>query len=198
MIQGDKSAHHELELQARLLEWITQDSERVRALQPAAQCAAEYAISQWCLAAGFVRDLVWDRLHGFESSPLNDIELIYYCPLDIRPERDRAIEAYLCCLAPELPWSVKNQARMQRKNRDAPYISCLDAMAHWPELEIAVGICASSNGLACAGSLKSAYRLITPFGLLLNTERCHSSSRWLYCCCFWPPSGRYYGTCRCF
>lgn len=76
MIQGDKSAHHELELQARLLEWITQDSERVRALQPAAQCAAEYAISQWCLAAGFVRDLVWDRLHGFESSPLNDIELI--------------------------------------------------------------------------------------------------------------------------
>lgn len=164
MIQADNSAPHELELQTRLLEWITQDSERVRALQLAAQCAAEYALPQWCLAAGFVRNLAWDRLHGFEPRPLNDIDLIYYCPLDIRPERDRAIEANLRRLAPDLPWSVKNQARMHLKNRDAPYISCIDAMAHWPELETAVGICASSNGLA-AGSLNSPYRLITPFGL---------------------------------
>lgn len=164
MIQGDNSALRELELQARLLEWITQDSERVRALQLAAQCSAEYALPQWCLAAGFVRNLVWDRLHGFEPRPLNDIDLIYYCPLDIHPERDRAIEVYLRRLAPDLPWSVKNQARMHLKNQDAPYISCLDAMAHWPELETAVGICALSNGLA-AGSLNSPYRLITPFGL---------------------------------
>ncbi|EGM70649.1 nucleotidyltransferase family protein [Shewanella sp. HN-41] len=165
MIQGDNSVPYELELQARLLEWIIQDSERSRVLQLAAQCAAAYTLPQWCLAAGFVRNLVWDRLHGFESSPLNDIDLIYYCPLDTRPERDRAIEAYLYRLAPELPWSVKNQARMHLKNRDAPYISCLDAMAHWPELETAVGICYSPNGLTCADSIKSPYMLITPFGL---------------------------------
>ena len=173
MIQADNSAPHELELQTRLLEWITQDSERVRALQLAAQCAAECALPQWCLAAGFVRNLVWDRLHGFEPRPLNDIDLIYYCPLDIRPERDRAIEANLRRLAPDLPWSVKNQARMHLKNRDAPYISCIDAMAHWPELETAVGVCLKSHvetdtqvdAETAHHSMHYGIELVVPFGL---------------------------------
>ena len=130
----------EAELKSQLLKWITQDCERVRALELALQCAKVHSMPQWCLAAGFVRNLVWDRLHGFELSPLNDIDLIYFCPLDISPERDLAIETYLNQLAPELPWSVKNQARMHVRNQDTAYTSCVDAMAHWPELETAVGV----------------------------------------------------------
>ncbi|MCT7944930.1 nucleotidyltransferase family protein [Shewanella septentrionalis] len=130
----------EAELKHRLLEWIVQDCERVRALELALQCAKVHSMPQWCLAAGFVRNLVWDRLHGFELSPLNDIDLIYFCPLDISPERDLAIETYLNQLVPELPWSVKNQARMHVRNQDMAYTSCVDAMSYWPELETAIGV----------------------------------------------------------
>ncbi|AVT46344.1 nucleotidyltransferase family protein [Shewanella baltica] len=133
-------AMSEAELKHRLLKWITQDCERVRALELALQCAKVHSMPQWCLAAGFVRNLVWDRLHGFELSPLNDIDLIYFCPLDISPERDLVIETYLNQLAPELPWSVKNQARMHVRNQDMAYTSCVDAMAYWPELETAIGV----------------------------------------------------------
>lgn len=138
-------AMREAALEHQLLEWIAQDCERVRALELALQCAKVHSMPQWCLAAGFVRNLVWDRLHEFELSPLNDIDLIYFCPLDISPERDLAIEAYLHQLAPELPWSVKNQARMHSRNQDMAYTSCIDAMAHWPELETAVGVCLKSH-----------------------------------------------------
>ncbi|MGL5489373.1 MAG: nucleotidyltransferase family protein, partial [Shewanella sp.] len=129
----------EIELSERLRSWLSQDNERMRALELVLQCAQVHSMPQWCIAAGFVRNLVWDKLHGFDRQPLNDIDLIYYCPLDTRPERDRAIEAYLRAGAPELPWSVKNQARMHLKNHDNPYQSSSDAMAYWPEMETAVG-----------------------------------------------------------
>lgn len=165
--QDDKTVQFELELQTRLLEWIIQDSERVRALQLVQRCAEVYSIPQWCLAAGFVRNLVWDRLHGRESSTLNDIDLIYFCPLDTRPERDREIEAYLYKQAADLPWSVKNQARMQLKNQDPFYVSCSDAMTYWPELETAVGVCYQKHAVNAWNDkiLNSALVLIAPFGL---------------------------------
>lgn len=174
----------EAELKHRLLKWITQDCERVRALELALQCAKVHSMPQWCLAAGFVRNLVWDRLHGFELSPLNDIDLIYFCPLDISPERDLAIETYLNQLAPELPWSVKNQARMHVRNQDMAYSSCVDAMAHWPELETAIGVSyqvvdvesdtqtqteTETQTETCVGMINHAayydIELVAPFGL---------------------------------
>lgn len=166
----------ELELRSRLLEWISQDNERVRALDIVQRCAKQYSIPQWCIAAGFVRNLVWDRLHGFELSPLNDIDLIYFCPLDIRPERDTEIEAYLTQLAPDLPWSVKNQARMHLKNQDPAYTSCADAMTYWPEFETAIGTYVSDvseydkNTQVTAEpplhrQCATSYELVAPFGL---------------------------------
>nr|WP_320125573.1 nucleotidyltransferase family protein [uncultured Shewanella sp.] len=169
-------AMSEAELKHQLLEWIAQDCERVRALELALQCARIHSMPQWCLAAGFVRNLVWDRLHGFELSPLNDIDLIYFCPLDISPERDLAIETYLNQLAPELPWSVKNQARMHVRNQDMAYTSCVDAMSYWPELETAIGVSyqavdteSDDQTQTCVGMKNhpASYdiELVAPFGL---------------------------------
>ncbi len=48
-----------------------------------------YQILQWVanlpqqecyVAAGFVRNMVWDHLHGFCSTALNDIDVIYLNP----------------------------------------------------------------------------------------------------------------------
>ncbi len=74
------------------------------------------------LAAGFVRNLVWDRLHGLVATPFTDIDVIYFDPADLSRETENRYEAELRILAPEYPWSVKNQARMHLRNGDKPYI----------------------------------------------------------------------------
>ncbi|MGL4613057.1 MAG: nucleotidyltransferase family protein, partial [Shewanella sp.] len=70
-------------LQQRLFEWLSQDHLRLTLLAQVAECAALHPMPQWCIAAGFVRNLVWDRLHGLAPMPLADIDVIYYCPQDV-------------------------------------------------------------------------------------------------------------------
>ncbi|MEL4279467.1 MULTISPECIES: nucleotidyltransferase family protein [Shewanella] len=168
----------ETELAALLRTWLSQDRGRMRALELAQQCAQVHSLPQWCLAAGFVRNLVWDKLHDIKSRPLNDIDLIYYCPLDTRPERDRAIEAYLQTLAPDLPWSVKNQARMHLNNQDNPYQSTQDAMCYWPEQETAVAVYLEHMPNT-ESSVVDNLQLIAPFGLssLFALQLTHNPKR---------------------
>jgi uncharacterized protein len=139
--------------QARLLAWIAADAERMAALAE----AAALDLPDWCLAAGFVRNLAWDRLYRpGRTTPLNDLDLIYFDPDDSRPARDRELEMRLRSQSGR-PWSVKNQARMHLRNQDPPYRSCADAMRYWPEIETAVGV---RLGLA-DGELS----LVAPFGV---------------------------------
>jgi uncharacterized protein len=123
--------------------WMAQDPMRMRALH----LARELDLPDWCLAAGFVRNLVWDKLHGFEiPTPLDDIDLVYFDPLHAHREHDRRIEQKLVEAEPGLPWAVRNQARMHDRNGDAPYQSTLDAMSFWVEQETAVGVRLDGSG----------------------------------------------------
>jgi len=141
-----------LEVENRLINWLKSDGMRMDALK----VARGLNLSDWCLAAGFVRNLVWDKLHQYKTAtPLNDIDLIYFDAADISEEKDRAIESKLSQIS-KLPWSVKNQARMHQRNNDKPYLSSEDAMRYWPEMETAIGI-----RLNCNDELK----IIAPFGL---------------------------------
>lgn len=126
-------------LQAQLSTWLQQDAQRLNALQVCCEVLNHFNIGDWYIAAGFVRNLVWDKLHHIRSQALNDIDVIYWCDSDVSVERDRAIEAKLRQQA-DLPWSVKNQARMHLRNNDPAYLSCLDAMSYWPEKQTAVGV----------------------------------------------------------
>lgn len=137
----------------RLLAWLADDGERMAALAE----AAALELPDWCLAAGFVRNLAWDRLYrpGMPT-PLNDLDLIYFDPNDSRPERDRALERQLR-LHSARPWSVKNQARMHLRNADQPYAGCADAMRYWVEIETAVG----ARLWPSSGQLS----LVAPFGI---------------------------------
>ncbi len=92
------------------------------------------------IGAGFVRNAVWDHLHGreFDVSRLNDIDVIFFDPADSCKEREADLEHRLRRLAPGFEWSVKNQARMQLRNGDAPYRNTFDAVAHWSETATAV------------------------------------------------------------
>lgn len=91
----------------KIIQWIEKDSFRMRALA----CVAESEIPQAFLAAGFVRNLVWDALHHKETpTPLNDLDVIYFDSDESDPERYKAYELELQELMPEANWQVRNQA----------------------------------------------------------------------------------------
>ncbi|PTP83124.1 nucleotidyltransferase family protein [Vibrio splendidus] len=142
---------------------IKQDPLRIQVLD----CVAQLDLPQCYVAAGFVRNLVWDHLHDFDSpTPLNDIDVIYFDTIDTSYESDLRYEALLKQRLPELNWQVRNQAYMHTRNGDEPYQGSLDAMSYWPEKETAVAVKQSLNGdIECISSfgLESLFDLqITP------------------------------------
>lgn len=103
--------------------------------------ARSMRLPDWWISAGFVRSRVWDALHGYtQRTPLGDVDLIYFDLLDTREHIEKAYEVQLRDRMPDVPWSVKNQARMHIINQLAPYTSSIDAMSKYPETATAVGI----------------------------------------------------------
>ncbi|TEU29439.1 nucleotidyltransferase family protein [Alkanindiges illinoisensis] len=124
-------------------------------LQIAADFCRKNHLNDWCLAAGFVRNLVWDHLHNYtDATALNDIDLIYFNSANTLEDIDLKFEQELKQLM-DINWSVKNQARMHTRNHDLPYKNIAEAMSYWPEVETAVGVYLSENEI----------RVVAPFGL---------------------------------
>ncbi|WP_280570977.1 nucleotidyltransferase family protein [Chromohalobacter sp. 296-RDG] len=166
--------------------WLAHDPIRMEALA----IASEKKLPEWCIAAGFVRNLAWDNLHGFSSATdLNDVDLIYFDPRDCSESRDREIEDDLKSIS-TLPWSVKNQVRMHGRNSDDPYISIEDAMSFWVEVETAVGARLDERGETVIVAPFGIERLFD-FTITLNSKRPKrtafeariKSKRWLE---MWP------------
>ncbi|MDA0116606.1 nucleotidyltransferase family protein [Vibrio sp. T11.5] len=144
----------------KIIQWLEKDSFRMRALA----CVAESEIPHAFLAAGFVRNLVWDELHHKESpTPLNDLDVIYFDLDESDPERYKDYEWKLQELMPQANWQVRNQAMMHERNGDRAYTDLIDAMSFWPEKETAVAIrllaggkyqCVSSFGFDSLFALK--------------------------------------------
>lgn len=133
----------------QIIEWIQADQQRMQALEH----ATTLNLPDWCIAAGFVRNLVWDRLYGV-NTPLNDVDVIYFNANDTSEATDRALEQQLIAMS-DFDWSVKNQARMHKRNKDHPYSSTPDAMRYWVEVQTAVGVRMSQTG---------QLELVAPFG----------------------------------
>lgn len=91
------------------------------------------------IGAGFIRNAVWDYLHGRPPlAPDGDVDVIWFDRAQTDPAVDRVYEARLAEIEPSVLWSVKNQARMHIRNADQPYASAVDAMRHRPETATAV------------------------------------------------------------
>ena len=99
------------------------------------------ALPDWCIAAGFVRNRVWDHLHGIVPArePV-DIDVLYFDADDRSKERESEHEGRLAVLLPGLPWQVRNQARMHVWKDLPPHRDTADAMVHWLETVTAVGV----------------------------------------------------------
>ena len=99
------------------------------------------ALPDWCIAAGFVRNRVWDHLHGIAPprAPA-DIDVLYYDAGDLSKESEAEYERRLGELLPGLPWQVRNQARMHVWKDLPPHADTVDSMIYWLETVTAVGV----------------------------------------------------------
>src|SRR5262245_7334127 len=97
-------------------------------------CAArDLDLPDWMIGAGFVRNKVWDHLHGYSTRiPLTDVDLIYFDAAGT-PEQETAATERLRKRMPDVPWSITNQATFHIGKDMRPYGSCQDALSKWPE-----------------------------------------------------------------
>lgn len=109
------------------------------------------------IGAGFVREAVWDHLHGFSPRPVaGDVDVVFFDENQCSPDEDRRLEEKLRQLTSAFDWSVKNQARMHHHNGNSPYYSTEHALSFWPETATAVAVRIAPSGLI---------ESIAPYGL---------------------------------
>jgi uncharacterized protein len=98
-------------------------------------------LPDWWVCAGFVRTKIWDVLHGFdEKTCLPDVDVVYFDPANTSETVEKEHEGKLRNQRPDIPWSVKNQARMHLINNLPPYSSSVDAISKFPETVTALGV----------------------------------------------------------
>jgi len=108
------------------------------------QQARQSKLPDWWIGAGFVRNKIWDLLHGRNQTPISDVDLIYFDADNTSRERDAELEAQLTLAMSHVAWSVKNQARMHARNNHQPYASSVDALAHWTETATCIAVTLNS------------------------------------------------------
>ncbi len=123
----------------------------------------DLGLPSWCIGAGAVRNMVWDKLHGRTTpSSLADIDVAHFDPHDLSTQRDAELQARLIRRLPQVPWEVTNQAGVHLWFKDhfghevPPLTSLVDAVASWPEFATSVGIWLSDEG---------SVEVIAPHGL---------------------------------
>lgn len=109
------------------------------------------------IGAGFVRDAVWDYLHGMApGAAFGDVDVVWFDAKSNDPTVDRELEKRLYQHQPSHDWSVKNQARMHLRNGHAPYRSTEEALRYWPETATAVAVRLGEN---------TVIDVLAPYGL---------------------------------
>lgn len=123
----------------------------------------DLGLPSWCIGAGAVRNMVWDKLQGHRTpSSLADIDVAHFDLDDISPRHDMALQARLTRRLPQVPWEVTNQAGVHQWFEAAfghpvdPLNSLEEAVASWPEYATSVGVWLSDEG---------SIEVIAPHGL---------------------------------
>ncbi len=163
-------------LEERVVAILTGNVERKSIID----AVAKLDVPDCWIAGGFVRNPVWDALFEVkEDTPMNDVDVVYFKPLNSYGIPQESIIALLQCGEPNSIWAeeerlqkeleaqfpglefeVKNQARMYlspvKTVKDPPYVSLSDAVAAWVETATATGIRSIGNG---------KYEVLAPYGL---------------------------------
>ena len=129
---------------------------------PALDAVSELGLSQWCIGAGVIRNIVFDYLDGGTPTPIRDVDVAYFDPSALSEHKDREYEDTLIFRMPNIPWEVTNQAAIHlwyHKKfgyRVSPVNGIEQAVATWPETCTAVGV---------TKVYKDEYKVYAPCGL---------------------------------
>lgn len=109
------------------------------------------------IAAGFIRNRVWDSFYTPKPAHvITDTDVVYFDRDDVSLAAEAKFESVLEHRCPGQRWQVRNQARMHEGACDPPYSSIDHALAHWPETATAVAVCLTAD---------DHLEIIAPFGL---------------------------------
>ncbi|HLZ59541.1 MAG TPA: nucleotidyltransferase family protein [Ktedonosporobacter sp.] len=136
-IVEEQRYHQELTQLIRSAPWLMTILETVRECNP----------PDWLVGAGVIRNLVWDYLHQYRTpTPATDIDVIFFDPQDLRPERDQMVQQQLAERLPHLAWEATNQAAVHLWYEEAfgfpvPAVhSSEEAVGTWPETATSVAV----------------------------------------------------------
>lgn len=104
--------------------------------------AEKLNLPDWIIGAGFLRNKVWDYLHGItrEKADTNDIDLVYFDDTHIDEENDKKLSERMKGVL-GLDWEIVNQAYTHKwHNRDTPYTSTAEGLSEWVETPTCVGV----------------------------------------------------------
>jgi hypothetical protein len=132
------------ELEQRFLQIIRNEDWLVRALRE----AGSLGLPDWYIAAGAIRNTVWNVLHGYPGAAhLKDVDVIYFDPLDGECMKEKDSEDALNAMDPSLRWEVVNQVRLRRFNPGRPDVrSSCESVAYWSETPTCVGVRMEKDG----------------------------------------------------
>lgn len=126
-----------LKTKADIIKLIQSDEQMMEIIK----VASTLNLPDWWICAGFVRSKIWDTLHGFtERTQTPDVDVIYFDHTNIDENVEKELENKLINIMPQIPWSVKNQARMHVINNLPPYTCSEDAISKFPETATALGV----------------------------------------------------------
>ncbi|PIR98334.1 MAG: hypothetical protein COT88_02365 [Candidatus Colwellbacteria bacterium CG10_big_fil_rev_8_21_14_0_10_41_28] len=133
----------ELKTREDIVEFIKADDWMMDVLQ----LVSELNLPDWWIAAGFIRNRVWDVLHGYkEKTPLADVDVVYYDKHNLSKKKEREIEEKLKRQRPDVFWEVINQARMHKMHGVSQYQSSEDAISRWVETPTCIGASIDHSG----------------------------------------------------
>ncbi|WP_272148796.1 nucleotidyltransferase family protein [Tenacibaculum aiptasiae] len=141
-----------MKLENKLIQIIENDAWMISILKT----VRDLNLNDCWIGAGFVRNKIWDKKHGYQRTKLNDIDIIHFDKTNSSKEYDLLIENQLKMVDPELNWSVKNQSRMHIRNNHTSYTNCEEAISFWPE---------TATSIAIRITQKNKIEYIAPHGL---------------------------------
>jgi hypothetical protein len=101
----------------------------------------------WLVGGGVLYKLVWNGLHGYaETAHIEDVDVVFFDPENLGPERETAVECCLSTRRPDVPWEAKNQAAVHLWHEEkfghavSPLRSSEEGVGANPGTATAVGI----------------------------------------------------------
>lgn len=113
-----------------------------RWLMNALEAVRHLDLPDWYIAAGAIRNTVWNVLHGYNgNSHIKDVDVAYFDPSDLKLDREKRSEQELNIALPSLVFEVINQARAYQFDVGRPKAtSSCDSISYWSETPTCVGV----------------------------------------------------------